>query len=164
VEENSSICQFDVRVQQADFDLSEVYPTLRTNCQTGAVVMFVGLVRDMADSIQLLELSLEHYPAMTQAVLDDLAKNASQRWPLQKILIIHRVGSLNLSDQIVLVAVTSAHRTAAFEASQFLMDQLKTRAPFWKKEISISKIDNQIQSKWVEAKSSDEYCATRWNL
>lgn len=160
----SSGCQFDVRVQCADFDLCELYPILRNNSQTGAAVMFVGFVRDFIDSIQLIELSLEHYPAMTQKVLEDLAASAADRWQLQKIVIIHRVGSLTLSDQIVLVAVTSAHRTAAFEASQFLMDQLKTRAPFWKKETLCNKITNEVLTQWVDAKVSDATKAMRWDI
>lgn len=123
-----------IKVQTQDFNIAEEYALLSDNNQTdGAVVFFVGLVRDFNQNSQIKSLTLEHYPAMTDKVLTRLEQQAKTRWPVNRVAIVHRVGELNLSEQIVFVGVTSPHRDAAFEAAQFIMDQLKTRAPFWKK-------------------------------
>jgi len=144
-----------VRVQTEDFDLGEAYQSLAHNPQAGAVVCFVGLVRDLADDT-LEAMELEHYPGMTEKALETIAQDAAERWPLDDILIIHRVGRLKVEEQIVLVGVSSGHRQAAFEACQFIMDFLKNRAPFWKKEITAS------GARWVAAKASDRQALERW--
>jgi len=144
-----------VRVQTGDFDLGEAYQSLAHNPQAGAVVCFVGLVRDLADDT-LEAMELEHYPGMTEKALETIAQEAAERWPLEDILIIHRVGRLKVEEQIVLVGVSSGHRQAAFESSQFIMDFLKNRAPFWKKEITAS------GARWVAAKASDRQALERW--
>ena len=129
---------------------------LGDSAQSGAVVSFIGLVRDFNDGRNVTGLKLEHYPGMTEKALNDIAVQASQRWPLNAITIIHRVGQLQLADQIVLVAVSSAHRGDAFQACEFVMDYLKTKAPFWKKETT------EEGEFWVEAKSSDDTKANSW--
>ena len=124
-----------ISVQNEDFDFPLEYQQLRErSLKSGAIVMFVGLVRDFSENTQVSSMTLEHYPGMTEKVLTGIAEKAHQRWPLEGIRIIHRVGELHATDQIVLVGVSSAHRIAAYEASQFIMDILKTEAPFWKKE------------------------------
>ena len=155
---------YSVIVQEEDFNLDSVYLQLRENTSSiGAVVIFIGLVRDYTDHTRLLELYLEHYPPMTSKVLETLAQTASERWELQRTIIIHRTGSLQPTDQIVLVAVSSRHRTDAFSAAQFLMDQLKTQAPFWKKEkIQSTHGDGKDELNWVAAKESDLQLAGRW--
>ena len=155
---------YSVIVQEEDFNLDNVYSQLRENTSsTGAVVIFVGLVRDYTDHTRLLELYLEHYPPMTRKVMETLAQTASEHWDLQRIHIIHRTGSLHPTDQIVLVAVSSEHRTDAFNAAQFLMDQLKTQAPFWKKEkIQSRHGDGKDKFNWVAAKESDLQLAGHW--
>jgi len=146
-----------VSVQQEDFDTGEEYRQLQAeNGRTGAIVLFTGLARDIADD-PLAILQLEHYPGMTEASLRQTAEQADQRWPLMDIRIIHRVGELSPGDQIVLVAVSSTHRAAAFSACEFIMDILKTSAPFWKKEIH-----RDGRGHWVEAKASDQQRAQRW--
>ena len=146
-----------IGVQTEDFSLSEEYQALRAdNISDGAVVTFVGCVRDFNDGSDVKGLYLEHYPGMTEKSLLDIAQDAKQRWPLNRIRIIHRVGQLNLADQIVFVGVTSAHREAAFSGCEFIMDFLKTRAPFWKKETTLD------GDKWIEAKTSDEQRADKW--
>ena len=152
-----------VRVQHQDFDLNHEYQLLKAgDGQCGAVVMFSGLVRDFLPPQQLLDLTLEHYPSMTEKALNELVTQAHERWELLHVTIVHRVGKLLPGEQIVFVGVSSAHRTNGFESAQFLMDQLKTRAPFWKKESL--KLDPQqpAQSHWVAAKDSDEQLAQRW--
>ncbi|WAJ70019.1 molybdopterin synthase catalytic subunit MoaE [Catenovulum adriaticum] len=147
-----------IKVQTQDFNIAEEYALLSDNNQTdGAVVFFVGLVRDFNQNSQIKSLTLEHYPAMTDKVLTRLEQQAKTRWPVNRVAIVHRVGELNLSEQIVFVGVTSPHRDAAFEAAQFIMDQLKTRAPFWKKEQTMQ------GEHWVDAKDSDEQAAKAWN-
>ena len=145
-----------VRVQTGDFDLGEAYQSLTHNPRAGAVVCFVGLVRDLADE-PLEAMELEHYPGMTEKALETIARDAAERWPLEDTLIIHRVGRLKAQEQIVLVGVSSGHRQAAFEACQFIMDFLKNRAPFWKKEITAS------GARWVAAKASDRQALERWH-
>lgn len=146
-----------ILVQRADFSLGEEYERLATSHDSGAIVTFVGKVRDFNQGDAVKGLSLEHYPGMTEKALVDIVNQARARWPLQECTLIHRIGDLLLGDQIVLVAVSSAHREAAFEACHFIMDFLKTRAPFWKKELTAEGIQ-----RWVEAKQSDDAAAARW--
>jgi molybdopterin synthase catalytic subunit len=151
-----------ISVQHEDFDFPLEYQQLRErSLQCGAIVMFVGLVRDFSDNSQVSSMTLEHYPGMTENVLNDIAKQAEQRWPLDGVRIIHRVGELHATDQIVLVGVSSAHRIAAYEASQFIMDILKTEAPFWKKE-AIKTKQGEDGERWVDAKTSDSIQAADW--
>jgi molybdopterin synthase catalytic subunit len=151
-------CHIDIRVQQADFVLQDEYQRLRAlSSNTGAVVTFSGLVRDLHDGTAVRALSLEHYPGMTEKSLQAIAQQAAQRWPLQGLIIIHRVGELQATEQIVFVGCSSAHREAAFSACAFVMDYLKTRAPFWKK---CHAADGDY---WVEAKGSDDAAAARWD-
>ena len=146
-----------ILVQRADFSLGEEYERLATRHDSGAIVTFVGKVRDFNQGEEVKGLSLEHYPGMTEKALTDIVTEARGRWPLQECTLIHRIGDLLLGDQIVLVAVSSAHRDAAFEACHFIMDFLKTRAPFWKKELTAEGVQ-----RWVEAKQSDDAAAARW--
>ena len=149
---------FSISVQENDFDVGKEYAALiEGEIKSGAVVFFVGRVRDFNDGRIITKLSIEHYPGMTEKLLDQLLDEARKRWQLLSARIIHRCGDLNLGDQIVFVGVSSAHRQDAFHAAEFLMDYLKTRAPFWKKEIDLSG-----ESIWVEAKSKDEEAAERW--
>jgi len=146
-----------VRVQTENFDLGQEVDSL-TDGRTdiGAVTSFVGYVRDFNERPEVEALTLEHYPGMTEAQLMQIADEADQRWPLQGMRIVHRVGRLEPGDQIVLVVVASAHRQAAFDACHFVMDYLKTRAPFWKKEHTSS------GDYWVSARDSDSDAARRW--
>ena len=146
-----------VRVQKEDFDLGFELGNLRlANPSIGALVSFVGQVREMNNGDAINTLTLEHYPEMTQRALETIEAEAKIRWDIIDSLIIHRVGTLKPQDQIVLVAVTSAHRGEAFRACEFIMDYLKTSAPFWKKEVT-----NQGK-RWVEAKVSDDEAKARW--
>lgn len=147
-----------ISVQTEDFDVAALYADMvRENNSNGAVVTFVGLVRDFAPDGDVFGLYLEHYPGMTERVLTEIAEEAKQRWSLGEVMILHRIGDLSAGDQIVFVGVASPHRKDAFEASQFIMDILKTKAPFWKKERLHS------ESRWVEAKTSDETESKRWS-
>ena len=146
-----------VRVQDADFDLTTEIKALRTDDpRVGAVVTFVGTVRDMNDGSHVKGMTLEHYPGMTEKALEEIIAQARGRWDLYKSLVIHRVGPLLPEDQIVLVAVTSAHRGEAFAACEFIMDYLKTGAPFWKKE------DTPEGARWVDARITDDAAMVRW--
>jgi len=146
-----------VRIQTDDFDLSTEIAALRAGrAGVGAVVSFVGTVRDINQGTGVSSLTLEHYPGMTDKSLEDIVAQAKARWQLDQVLVIHRVGPLQPLDQIVLVAVTSAHRGEAFEACEFVMDWLKTRAPFWKKEATPQ------GERWVDARESDDAAAARW--
>ena len=146
-----------VRVQAEDFDIAREIASLRAgNARIGAVAAFVGIVRDLNDGDDVRTLTLEHYPGMTEKALERIVAEARQRWDIADALVIHRVGTLQPQDQIVLVLVTSAHRGEAFAACQFVMDYLKTRAPFWKKEATPS------GERWVEARTSDDEAAARW--
>jgi molybdopterin synthase catalytic subunit len=148
-----------ISVQTQDFDMASEYQTLiKNNNQDGAVVTFVGLVRDYNQGNHVEGLTLEHYPGMTEKALEDIVLQAQQRWPLGKVRVIHRIGKLVLSDQIVFVGVTSKHREAAFEATQFIMDYLKNDAPFWKKE------STDIGERWVEAEQKDKIAQKKWQL
>lgn len=146
-----------VRVQTEDFDVGfEVNQLRHVRKDTGAIVSFVGQVRDLNDGDTVTRLTLEHYPGMTEKALEGIVSQAKTRWNFFDALIIHRVGSLKPTDQIVLVAVSGAHRGEAFKACEFIMDFLKTEAPFWKKEVT------QDGERWLEAKQSDDLARERW--
>ena len=147
-----------VRVQREDFDVgAETTKLIAGDPNIGAIVTFTGRVRGKDDGRQIAVLTLEHYPEMTEAEMAAIEAEAQARWPLQASLVVHRVGELKAGDNIVLVITASVHRQAAFEAAGFLMDYLKTRAPFWKKETTASG-----DSVWVEARDVDEDAAKRW--
>ena len=146
-----------VRVQTGDFDVGAEIARLRAgDTGVGAIAAFVGTVRDMNDASQVTGLSLEHYPGMTEAALDEIVDEARRRFDIRDALVVHRVGALAPGDQIVLVVVTGAHRGMAFDACEYVMDFLKTQAPFWKKE---QRPDGE---RWVEARASDDEAASRW--
>ena len=146
-----------IRVQEQDFDVGAELATLTDgNHAVGGLCSFVGLVRDMAGDETISAMTLEHYPGMTEKALAEIEAEAQARWPLAATLIIHRYGRLEPGDRIVLVAAASAHREAAFEACHFLIDWLKTQAPFWKLE------DTPTGGKWVDARDSDDAAAERW--
>ncbi len=147
-----------VRVQSADFDISaEIAALTGERTDIGAIVTFTGTVRGTAGNAPITSMTLEHYPGMTEAELARVESEALERWPLTGSLIVHRVGELFPGDNIVLVITASAHRHAAFEAAEFLMDYLKSRAPFWKKE---ERPDGT--SDWVDARESDLSALQRW--
>jgi molybdopterin synthase catalytic subunit len=146
-----------IRIQENDFDISAEIAGLRKgDPRVGAVVSFLGTVRDMNDGSQVKGMTLEHYPGMTEKALQEILDQAQSRWDIYQTLVIHRVGPLLPEDQIVLVAVTSAHRGEAFVACEFIMDYLKTAAPFWKKE------DTPEGSRWVDARITDDVAMARW--
>lgn len=146
-----------VRVQTQDFDVGFEINQLRSaRKDAGAVVSFVGQVRDVNEGDSVSQLTLEHYPGMTEKALEAIVSQAEGRWDIFDTLIIHRVGTLQPTDQIVLVAVSSAHRGDAFKACEFIMDYLKTEAPFWKKEVTPS------GERWIEAKQTDDDARERW--
>jgi molybdopterin synthase catalytic subunit len=147
-----------VRVQTEDFDSGREIARIKAgNPKIGAIASFIGLVREMNEGERIQKMTLEHYPGMTEKALDAIVKEAQARWDLIDVMVIHRVGTLEPTDQIVLVVVASAHRGDAFAACEFLMDYLKTRAPFWKKE------ETPAGSHWVEARASDDAVAARWD-
>lgn len=147
-----------VRVQTEDFDIgAEIAAMRRGNPQIGAVASFIGVVRDLNEGTQVAEMTLEHYPGMTEKALEKIVAEARSRWDIYDALVIHRVGTLRPTDQIVLVVVTGAHREQAFQACAFLMDYLKTRAPLWKKE------STPQGTRWVDARESDDSAAQRWS-
>ncbi|MEY8264426.1 MAG: molybdopterin synthase catalytic subunit MoaE [Bermanella sp.] len=144
-------------VQEADFDVAHEYAQLRDhNSQDGAIVFFSGLVRDFNQGSDVTGLFLEHSPAMTEKALAGIITQAKQRWPLSRVRLIHRVGQLQLAEQIVFVGVSSSHREAAFEACHFIMDYLKKQAPFWKKETT------RQGPRWVETLKKDEEALHKW--
>jgi molybdopterin synthase catalytic subunit len=146
-----------IRIQESDFDLSAEIASMRIgDPRVGAVVTFLGTVRDMNDGSSVKGMTLEHYPGMTEKALQEILDQAKSRWDLYQTLVIHRVGLLLPEDQIVMVAVTSAHRGEAFAACEFIMDYLKTAAPFWKKE------DTPEGGRWVDARVTDETAMSRW--
>ena len=146
-----------IRIQESDFDLSAEIASMRIgDPRVGAVVTFLGTVRDMNDGSSVKGMTLEHYPGMTEKALQEILDQAKSRWDLYQTLVIHRVGLLLPEDQIVMVAVTSAHRGEAFAACEFIMDYLKTAAPFWKKE------DTPDGGRWVDARVTDETAMSRW--
>jgi len=145
----------DISVQQADFDPGAEIAALRGR-GTGAIVSFVGIARDFSDAFPVERITLEHYPGMTERSLDAIARQALDRWRLQGLRIIHRFGDLLPGDHIVLVAAASTHRDSAFDACRFVVDYLKTEAPFWKREIG------SHGARWVAAKESDDRARDRW--
>jgi molybdopterin synthase catalytic subunit len=146
-----------VRIQSADFDVSAEIAALRSgNAKIGAVASFIGVVRDVNAGDHVAEMTLEHYPGMTEKAIEEIITEAQGRWSIYDALVIHRIGKLQPTDQIVLVVVTGAHRGGAFAACEFIMDYLKTRAPFWKKEQS------GVGARWVEARATDDIAAERW--
>ncbi|RUO53375.1 molybdopterin synthase catalytic subunit MoaE [Pseudidiomarina homiensis] len=146
-----------VRVQHEDFSVADEYQALVGSSDCGAVVTFTGLVRELAEG-GLQALHLEHYSGMTEQVLEQVARQAQQRWQVEQLTIVHRIGNLALNEQIVFVGVASPHRCAGFEACMFVMDFLKTQAPFWKRE------ETSSGSAWVAAKATDQVAAERWQV
>jgi molybdopterin synthase catalytic subunit len=145
-------------VQAGDFDIgTEIAAMRRSDPRVGAVASFIGVVRDLNEGDRVAEMTLEHYPGMTEKALEKIVAEARSRWDIYDALVIHRVGTLKPGEQIVLVVVTGAHRGEAFQACEFLMDYLKTRAPFWKKERT------PAGARWVEARESDDAAADRWS-
>jgi molybdopterin synthase catalytic subunit len=146
-----------IRVQREDFDPGhEIEKLTGGRSDIGGVTSFIGLVRDMAGGDKISAMTLEHYPGMTEQQLEAIEAEARRRWPLDAVLIVHRFGELKPGDRIVLVATASSHRDAAFDAYRFLIDWLKTKAPFWKSE------ETGAGARWVEAKDSDDRAAARW--
>jgi molybdopterin synthase catalytic subunit len=147
-----------IKIQEHDFDLTAETAALRQACGAGvgAVTLFVGTVRDMNEGANVSTMTLEHYPGMTEKSLQSICDKATARWKIFEPLIIHRVGPLLPKDQIVLVAVASAHRGEAFQACEFIMDFLKTEAPFWKKE------QTPQGARWVDARESDDNALRKW--
>jgi len=146
-----------IRIQEKDFDVStEIAAIRKGDPRVGAVVSFLGTVRDMNEGTQVQELTLEHYAGMTEKALQEILDQAKSRWDIYQSLVIHRIGPLLPEDQIVLVAVTSAHRGEAFAACEFIMDYLKTAAPFWKKE------NTSEGTRWVDARVTDDTAMARW--
>ena len=147
-----------VTLQTHDFDIAaEIEALTAEDRDIGAVVSFTGLVREMTDAGAISSMELEHYPGMTERALEDIVRQARTRWPLNGVRVIHRHGPLAPGDRIVLVLTASRHRQAAFEAAEFLMDYLKTRAPFWKKEAG------PAGGRWVDARETDDDAADRWS-
>ena len=148
-----------IAIQTDDFDVSSELALLRSGRpDVGAVVSFVGTVREMSAVGTVAQMTLEHYPGMTEAALADIVQRALSRWDIMDAVIIHRIGELSACDQIVLVAVAGRHRHAAFEACEFMMDFLKTQAPFWKKEAGTA------GAHWVDARHEDEAALQRWSI
>ena len=148
-----------VRVQTEDFEAGkEIAALRRNNPAVGAIASFIGVVRDVNDGDSVAGMTLEHYPGMTEKSLGDIVEQAKSRWKIFDALVVHRVGRLEPQDQIVLVVVTGAHRGEAFAACEFIMDYLKTSAPFWKKE------ETSQGARWVDARASDDIAAERWRL
>ena len=146
-----------VRIQTEDFDAgAEIAALRRGDPRVGAVASFIGVCRDANDGDAVSTMTLEHYPGMTEKALEKIVDEAKERWKVMDVLVVHRVGELKPTDQIVLVVVAGAHRGEAFAACEFIMDYLKTRAPFWKKERTPQ------GTRWVEARTSDDEAAQRW--
>lgn len=147
-----------INVQEADFNIQDEYDAMRTaNQEDGAIVFFTGLVRDFNQGNDVTGLFLEHYPAMTEKALEKIVQQAKDRWPINRVRLVHRVGQLYLADQIVFVAVSSQHREAAFDGCRFIMDYLKNQAPFWKKETTTK------GNVWVEALEKDQIAMKKWS-
>lgn len=147
-----------VVVQEADFNVADEYELLRdASNQDGAIVVFAGLVRDFNQGNSVSSMFLQHYPGMTENVLRQIIDKAKTQWPVNNVTVIHRVGKLSPGDQIVFVGITSAHREAAYSASEYIMDFLKTKAPFWKKELT------DQGERWVEANEKDQLAKGRWH-
>jgi molybdopterin synthase catalytic subunit len=148
-----------ISVQAHDFNQQIEYDRLKSKTSVGAIVTFTGLVRDVNQGKSITDLTLEHYPGMTEQCLIDIVKEAKQRWSIITSTVIHRIGQLDISDQIVFVGVASEHRGDAFAACEFIMDYLKTKAPFWKKETM-----SNGESKWVDVRESDQSTASKWDV
>jgi molybdopterin synthase catalytic subunit len=148
-----------ISVQAHDFNQQIEYDRLKSKTSVGAIVTFTGLVRDVNQGKSITDLTLEHYPGMTEQCLIDIVKEAKQRWSIITSTVIHRIGQLDISDQIVFVGVASEHRGDAFAACEFIMDYLKTKAPFWKKETM-----SNGESKWVDVRESDQSAASKWDV
>ena len=147
-----------IRVQQEDFDFGKEIATLRqSDPKVGAVVSFLGTVRDINEGAAVSEMELEHYPGMTEKSLEEIVRQAKQRWNIIDAVVIHRVGPLKPLEQIVLVAVASAHRGEAFAACEFIIDYLKMEAPFWKKE------QTSVGARWVDARVADDVALKKWD-
>ncbi len=146
-----------IRVGAAPFSMADEYAWLSTSDADGAVVTFTGKVRNHNLGDRVAALTLEHYPGMTEKALQEIIDEARGRWTLQRVSVIHRIGELFPGDEIVFVGVTSAHRSSAFAAAEFIMDYLKTRAPFWKREAT------EQGDRWVDARDSDHQAAQRWD-
>jgi molybdopterin synthase catalytic subunit len=147
-----------IRVQHDEFDVNAEIARLRAgNPRIGAIACFIGVVRDLNEGATVASMTLEHYSGMTEKALGDIVAQARARWELYDVLVVHRVGELHPTDPIVLVVVTSAHRGSAFAACEFVMDYLKTDAPFWKKEAT------PTGERWVDARESDEAARERWS-
>ena len=146
-----------VKIQNDDFDVSKEMKKLQTN-ETGAIVNFVGIVRgkDEKTNEEIYSMTLEHYPGMTELEIEDIVKDSTKRWEIEAVTVIHRIGKLFSSDQIVFVGVASKHRQNAFDACNYIMDWLKTKAPFWKVE------EGSKEKKWVEFNSSDSKATRKW--
>ena len=148
----------DIRVQERPLDaLAETAPVFAGRPSVGGVVSFIGLMRDMNQGDAVAAMTLEHYPGMTEKALAAIVAEAGERWAIDAVRVIHRVGEIRPQDPIVLVAVASAHRTEAFRACEFIIDYLKTRAPFWKREQTADG-----RSRWVDARASDDAAAAQW--
>ena len=145
-----------ISIQRQEFDLGVEVKEISGNSKVGAVASFIGLMRDVNDGATVGTMTLEHYPGMTEKALAAIVEEARGRWEVLDCTVIHRYGELKPTDQIVLVVVASGHRGDAFAACEFLMDYLKTRAPFWKKE------QTPGGTRWVEAKAADDKAAERW--
>ncbi|OOH86458.1 molybdenum cofactor biosynthesis protein MoaE [Pasteurellaceae bacterium 15-036681] len=145
-----------IKVQAENFDQNQVYQWLSENHSIGATTIFVGKVREMNLGDNVSGLYLEHYPTMTEKALREIVDEARRRWELERIAVIHRIGQLYTGDEIVLVGVSSAHRGNAYHANEFIMDYLKTKAPFWKRETT------QDGDRWIEGRDSDQQAADKW--
>lgn len=145
-----------IAVQEAEFDQNAVYHWLSEQNSVGAAVIFVGKVRELNLGDDVSSLYLEHYPAMTEKALNEIVAEAKQRWEIQRVAVIHRVGLLHTGDEIVLVGVSSAHRGDAYHANEFIMDYLKSKAPFWKKE------QTDKGERWIDARTSDKQALEKW--
>ncbi|AHG75600.1 molybdenum cofactor biosynthesis protein MoaE [Mannheimia varigena] len=145
-----------IEVQEAEFDQNQIYRWLSEYHSVGATTLFIGKVREINLGDNVSGLFLEHYPAMTKKALQAIVDEARQRWDLQRVAVVHRIGQLNTGDEIVLVGVSSAHRGDAYHANEFIMDYLKTRAPFWKRE------QTQEGERWIEGRDSDQQAAEKW--
>lgn len=148
-----------ISVQQQDFNQQDEYDRLKSKTSIGAIVTFTGLVRDINNGESVSDLSLEHYPGMTEKCLHEIVEQAKQRWNIIESTVIHRVGQLTISEQIVFVGIASQHRGDAFAACEFIMDYLKTKAPFWKKETMTNG-----ETKWVDARETDQQAVSKWTI
>ncbi len=145
-----------IEVQEAEFDQNAIYHWLSEQNSVGATTLFIGKVREMNLGDSVSGLYLEHYPAMTKKALQEIVDEARSRWDLQRVAVIHRIGQLYTGDEIVLVGVSSVHRGDAYHANEFIMDYLKTKAPFWKRETTTD------GERWIEGRESDQQEATKW--